>query len=108
MCYLRNHLSGWAKHESGILKKEKQRLSSVIDDLEALAEVRPLSTQEVKLKNQSNTEIAMLLREEDLTCYQCSKSQFILEGDANTIYFHSVTNGRHRKKHIHSLNQDEG
>jgi hypothetical protein len=32
------------------LKKEKARLSSIIDDLEALAEVGPLSTQEIELK----------------------------------------------------------
>jgi hypothetical protein len=31
-----------------------------------------------------------------------------LEGDSNTIYFHSVANGKHRKKLIHSLVQDEG
>jgi hypothetical protein len=31
-----------------------------------------------------------------------------LEGDANTRYFHSIANGRHRKKCIHSLVQDEG
>jgi hypothetical protein len=31
-----------------------------------------------------------------------------LEGDLNTRYFHGVANGRHRKKHIHSLVQDEG
>jgi hypothetical protein len=31
-----------------------------------------------------------------------------LEGDANTRYFHSVAIGRHRKKLIHSLIQDEG
>jgi hypothetical protein len=105
---LRSHLSGWARHISGVLKKEKLRLSSIIDDLEALAKVGPLSTQEIELKNQSNTKIASLLREEKLKWYQCSKSQFILEGDSNTRYFHSVTNGRHRKKRIHSLVQDEG
>jgi hypothetical protein len=32
----------------------------------------------------------------------------LLEGDSNTGYFHSVANGRHRKKLIHSLVQDEG
>jgi mannosylglycoprotein endo-beta-mannosidase len=108
MSSLRSHLSGWAKHESSILRKEKQRLSTIIDGLKALAEVRPLSKQETELKNQSNTEIASLLCEEELKWYQQSKSQFILQGDANTRYFHSVANGRHRKKHIHTLHQDEG
>jgi hypothetical protein len=32
------------------LKKEKLRLSSIIDDLEALVEVGPLSAQEIELK----------------------------------------------------------
>jgi hypothetical protein len=60
------------------------------------------------LKNQSNAEIARLLREEEIKWYQSSKSQFILKGDANTRYFHSVANGQHRKKLIHSLVQEEG
>jgi hypothetical protein len=104
----RKHLSGWARHTTGLLKKENQRLSSIIDDLEAQAEVRPLSMQEIELKSQSNAEIARLLREEELKWYQRSKSQFILEGDSNTRYFHSIANGRHRKKRIRSLVQDEG
>jgi hypothetical protein len=37
-----------------------------------------------------------------------AKAQLILEGDLNTRYFHSVGNGRHRKKLTHSLVQDEG
>jgi hypothetical protein len=36
------------------------------------------------------------------------KAQFILEVDSNANYFHSDTNGRHMKKVIHSLVQDEG
>jgi hypothetical protein len=105
---LRSPLSGWARHISGALKNEKLRLSSIIDDLEALAEVGPLSTHEIELKNQSNAKISSLLREEKLKWYQRSKSRFILEGYSNTRYFYSVANGRHRKKHIHSLVQDEG
>jgi hypothetical protein len=34
-----------------VLKNEKARLSSIIDGLEALAEVGPLSAQEIELKN---------------------------------------------------------
>ena len=67
-----------------------------------------MSPQEIEFKNQCNAEIAGLLREEELKWYQRSKSQFILEGDSNTRFFHSLANGRHRKKRIHSLIQDEG
>jgi hypothetical protein len=49
-----------------------------------------------------------MLREKELRWYQRSKSNFILKGDANTKYFQNVANGRHRKKSIHALNQDEG
>src|SRR3954469_12772435 len=105
---LRKFLRGWARHTAGILKNEKLRLTSIIDDLEATAEVRPLTAQEIELKSQSNAEIARLLREEELKWYQRSKAKFILEGDANTRYFHAVANGKHKKKRIHSLIQDEG
>jgi hypothetical protein len=105
---MRRYLGGWSKHMTGQLKKEKLSLSSTIDDLEAIAEVRPLTTHEIDLKSQLNAKLAGLLREEELKWYQRSKSQFLLEGDSNTRYFHSVANGRHRKKLIHSLVQEEG
>ena len=91
-----------------MLKKEKVRLSAIIDDLDGIAIVRSLSQQEIELKSQSNAQLACLLREEEIKWYQRSKAQFLLEGDSNTRYFHRVANGRHRKKVIHSLNQDEG
>ena len=105
---LRIYLGGWARHTSGLLRKEKLRLSSIIDALEALAEVRLLSKQEIELKSQSSAHTVKLLHEEELKWYQRSKTQFILQGDSNTRYFHSIANGRHRKKRIHSLVQDEG
>jgi hypothetical protein len=77
-------------------KKENQRLSFAIDCLEELAEVRSLSMHEIDLKSQTNAHIARLIRKEELKWYQCSKAQFILEGDSNTRYFHSVTNGRYK------------
>lgn len=73
-----------------------------------MAETRVLTQQEIELKSQSNAEVARMLREEELKWYQRSKATFILKGDSNTKYFQNVDNGRHRKKHIHSLNQDEG
>jgi hypothetical protein len=39
---------------TGTLEKEKLRLSSIINNLEALAEVRPQSKQDTELKSQSH------------------------------------------------------
>ena len=84
------------------------RLAVIIDELEAIAESQPLTTQEIELKNQSNASLAKLLREEEIKWYQRSKAKFILQGDSNTRYFHNVANGRHRKKLIYSLHQEDG
>jgi hypothetical protein len=70
-------------------------------------EVRPLTTWEIDLENQYNAKLAGLLGEEELKWYQKLKAQIVLEGNSNSRYFHSVANGRHRKKLIHSLIQDE-
>ena len=105
---LRKHLRGWARHITGLYKKEKKRLAEIIDKLDLQAENRLLSDSELDEKNQANEQFARLLREEELKWYQRSKAQFILEGDNNTKYFHLLANGRHRKKYIHNLNQEEG
>src|SRR3954462_2214519 len=105
---LRKYLRGWSRQPTGILKKEKVRLCTIIDELDRAAETRVLTQQKIELKSQSNAEVARMLWEEELRWYQRSKSNFILKGDANTKYFQNVSNGRHRKKSIHSLNQDEG
>ena len=103
---MRQHLSGWAKHTNVLYKKEKQRLCTIIDDLDKIAKTRTLSEQEIELKNQSNEKIARLLREEEIKYYQRSKADFILLGDSNTRYFQLIAHGRHRKKCIYSLQQD--
>jgi hypothetical protein len=51
---------------SGQLKQKKLTLSSDIDKLEALAEVRPVTAHEIDLKSQYNAKLAGLLREEEL------------------------------------------
>ena len=47
---LRRFLRGWAKHTAGIYKKEKLRLSTLIDALDKIAEVGPLSAVEIEQK----------------------------------------------------------
>ena len=47
--------------------------------------------------------LAALLREEELKWYQRAKTKGLLEGDANTKFFHLVANGKHRKTRIFKL-----
>jgi len=43
-----------------------------------------------------------------LKWYQKAKLKHLLQGDANTKYYHLVANGKHRKTRIFQLEQQEG
>jgi hypothetical protein len=92
---LRQHLRGWAKHTSGILRREKKDLLDKLDSLDKKAELAPLSPQELESKNAMKEVLARILREEEIKWYQQSKTKGLLEGDANTRYFHLIANGKH-------------
>ena len=61
---LRQFLRGWAKNVSGHNKKEKKDLLDKLDALDKKAEMSPLSTQELDIKNYMSNRLASLLREE--------------------------------------------
>ena len=52
--------------------------------------------------------LVTLPREEELKWYERAKVKTLLEGDANTRFFHLVANGKHRKQHIYKLENDQG
>ena len=67
---LRQHLRGWAKHVSGLYKKEKISLLNKLDELDKKAELVELNESERILKHVLNERLAELLREEELKWYQ--------------------------------------
>jgi hypothetical protein len=97
---LHQHLRGWAKHVSGVYKKEKTTLLNKLDELDKKIEHTLLNDSERDLKHVLNERLAKLLREEELKWYQRAKVKHVLEGDANTKYYHLLANGRHRKTRI--------
>ena len=105
---LRQYLRGWATNTSGAYKKEKKALLDKLDELDKKAEYIHLNEEEVNLKHVLNDRLADLLREEELKWYQRAKIRNLLEGDANTKYFHLVASGKHRKTRIFRLEQEEG
>jgi hypothetical protein len=88
---------------SGAYKKEKKELLNKLDELDKKAENSLLNEMELNLKHVLNEWLAELLREEELKWYQRAKVKHLLEGDANTKYFHLLANGRHRKTRIFQL-----
>jgi len=100
---LRQHLRGWAKHTNGIYKKEKASLLNKLDELDKNSEIAELNESERNLKHVLNERLAELLREKEIKWYQRAKVKHLLEGDANTKYFHLLANGRHRKTRIFHL-----
>jgi hypothetical protein len=88
---------------SGAYKKEKITIPNKLDELDKKAETAILNEFELDLKHVLNERLAELLREEELKWYQRAKVKHLLEGDANTKYYHLLANGRHRKTRIFRL-----
>ena len=104
---LRQYLRGWAKHTSRVYKKEKKKILNKIDALDKKAESTILEDHEINLKHGLSERLADLLREEELKWYQRAKLKNLLEGDANTKFYHLVANGKHRKTRIFQLHDGE-
>ena len=66
-----------------------------------------LSDVERDLKHDLNERLAELLREEELKWYQWAKIKHLIDGDANTKYYHLLANGRQRKTRIFQLEDGE-
>jgi hypothetical protein len=81
---------------------------SLLDNLDKKAENGQLSDQEINLKHYLKEHLVSLLREEELKWYERAKVKTLLEGVANTRFFHLVADGRHRKQRIFKLEDDQG
>lgn len=106
--HLRQFLRGWAKNISGVYRDEQDRLLKCIDTLDRQAETRMLDDQERALKYEAEQRVRILLREEEMKWAVRAKVRAIVQGDDNTKFFHLIANGKHRKKRIIQLEQDEG
>jgi hypothetical protein len=106
--HLRKFLRGWAKNISGKYKKEKERLLILTDFLDIKAETYPLTDRERLDLKQATDQLNKIRRDEEIKWAQRAKVKHIQEGGNNTKYFHLIANGKHRKKKIFQLEQEEG
>jgi hypothetical protein len=79
-----------------------------IENLDLKAKNIMLTNDERVCLRNANDELAKLRRDEETKWAQRAKVKHVQEGGNNTKYFHLVANGKHRKKRIFQLEQDEG
>ena len=93
---------------TGIYMVEKERLLVLIQCLDLKAESSILDHRELEAKVEAGLRLKALLREEELKWALKAKVRKVVQGDDNTQFFHMIANGKHRKKKIFQLEQDEG
>jgi hypothetical protein len=90
------------------IKLKKERLLNIIDILDKKAEITPLNEDERRTLRSTNDAVAKLMRDEESKWAQRAKVKHIQEGRDNTKYFHLIANGKHQRKKIFQLEQEEG
>ena len=74
-----------------------------IEALDSKADAVGLNDVEWSERYRLETEMTFILKCEELYWQQRSRQQWLLEGDANTAFFHSAANGRRRRCRILAL-----
>jgi hypothetical protein len=86
----------------------KANLLAKIQELDYAADGLGLDEDEWALRYHLEAQMMEMLSFEEEYWRQRGRQQWILQGDANTKFFHAFANGRKRKCAIHSLSSDQG
>jgi len=105
---LRQFLRGWNLKWKGAQRANKDCITKRIQELDIVAEDRLLSMEEWNESISLEDELDSFIRLEEIYWKQSSGQKWVLEGDANTNFFHQFANGRRRKNTIASLDSDQG
>jgi hypothetical protein len=104
---LRRFLKGWGANLKGQFRRERELYNGIIVRLDSRNEVVGLNDLEWRERYKAEKELMRLFAAEEAYWRQRGGEKWILEGDANTSYFHSIANGRRRKKMILSIEDGE-
>jgi hypothetical protein len=70
----------------------------LIDELDIKAETCPLDSSTRETLRNANDHLAKLGKDEEAKWAQRAKFKHVQEGGNNTMYFHLIANGKHRKR----------
>jgi exonuclease III len=105
---LRQRLKGWSANKTSELRANKQNLLEQIKGLDDKADSVGLDGDEWAFRYHLEDQILSIFRAEEEYWRQRGRVRWLLQGDANTAYFHAVANGRRRKCNILRLVTNQG
>lgn len=103
---LRKHLKGRGANLRGHYKREKDRLTKEIEDIDRGCNKGERQAALLSRRLELESELERLMEKEEIYWQQRGGEKWVLEGDANTNFFHLVANGRRRRKAITRLEHE--
>ncbi|KAM0922736.1 hypothetical protein ACQ4PT_005968 [Festuca glaucescens] len=103
----RQFMRGWGANLGASLRLQKSSILGEIQALDHLADSVGLSPQEWSHRYSLEDSLMEIYKGEESFWRQRSRQNWILQGDANTAYFHAIANGRRRKCSIPCLWEGE-
>lgn len=93
----RQFMRGWGANLGAALRLQKGNILSEIQALDHEAVLVGLSAEGWSHRYTLETSLMEIYKGEETFWRQWSRKNWILQGDANTAYFHAIANGRRRK-----------
>jgi hypothetical protein len=99
-------LKDWSKVVFGDMDERVKKLIVDIHDLDIKGETHGLSSIEVALRKELFIEFWKLQKYKEANLFQRSRSKWLLQGDANSRFFHGCIKARSRRNSIVALKVD--
>lgn len=106
LCKLRSFLKGWGGNLKGEHKRVKEEILHHIRLLDEHDQDGGLDETQYEERYRLEEELEEILAEEEIYWQQRGSEKWVLQGDANTNFFHLLANGRRRKKMILHLEEE--
>lgn len=103
---MRQFLRGWGNNLRGEYKRNKARLTKEIEEIDSKEKERGPEEELTQRRALLEAELEKIMEAEEIYWQQRGGERWVLEGDANTNFFHLVANGRRRKKLITVLEHE--